>query len=155
MQVWANLWPTESLVRMDAKTGQLLAVVDLTGLRDDATGSLPGLFDRTGLPDGSSPEYYSAAGPGPDTGAGDTGLDTVASEPSPTGSTRLLPQGQGDAGTTGGSGCVPDVLNGIAWRGPKQPDRVLVGGKCWPTLYEIRVLEGTQGMVRCTLLTTV
>ena len=39
MQGWANLWPTETVARIDAGSGRLLGLVDLRGLRDRSEGA--------------------------------------------------------------------------------------------------------------------
>lgn len=71
-EVWANIWQTDWIARIDPKTGKVKAWVDLTGLLPAA--------DRTGA---------------------------------------------------------EDVLNGIAY--DAKGKRVLVTGKLWPKLFEIRV----------------
>ena len=79
-QVWANVWETNSLARIDPATGQVLGYVDLTGLLSETD-------KRLFLPPG-----------------GDSALD---------------------------------VLNGIAY--DSAANRLVVTGKNWPLLYEIRV----------------
>lgn len=71
-EIWANVWQTDMIVRIDPTTGQVVGVLDLTG---------------------------------------------------------LLPR----EARTGGE----DVLNGIAY--DPDGDRVFVGGKRWPLLFELRV----------------
>lgn len=36
-EIWANVWMTEQLVRIDPSNGQVTAIVDLTGLRAEST----------------------------------------------------------------------------------------------------------------------
>ena len=79
-QVWANVWESNSLARIDPATGRVLGYVDLTGLLSEA--------DRN----------------------------------------RFLPPGGETA---------LDVLNGIAY--DSTSNRLVVTGKNWPLLYEIRV----------------
>ena len=71
-EIWANVWQTDMIVRIDPSTGQVTGVLDLTGLLPDEA--------RTGR---------------------------------------------------------EDVLNGIAY--DPDGDRVFVGGKRWPLLFELRV----------------
>ena len=71
-EIWANVWQTDMIVRIDPSSGQVIGVLDLTG---------------------------------------------------------LLPR---DARTGG-----EDVLNGIAY--DPDGDRMFVGGKRWPLLFELRV----------------
>lgn len=75
-EVWANVWMTDEIVRIDPNTGQVVAVVDLRGLRA-----------RTQF---------------------DTRRSTDA------------------------------VLNGIAW--DAEGERLLVTGKLWSDIFEIRLL---------------
>jgi glutamine cyclotransferase len=79
-QVWANVWETHSVARIDPATGRVLGYVDLTGIFSET--------DRS----------------------------------------RFLPPG--------GESSI-DVLNGIAY--DSTTNRLVVTGKNWPLLYEIRV----------------
>jgi glutamine cyclotransferase len=82
-QVWANVWETERIVRIDPASGRVLGWIDLTGILQEA--------DRR----------------------------------------RFVPPG---AETS------IDVLNGIAY--DSASNRLVVTGKNWPLLYEIRVDSG-------------
>jgi len=73
-EIYANVWLTERIARIDPKSGHVVGWIDLTGL-----------FDNSQLPNP-----------------------------------------------------VDDVLNGIAWDAAHK--RLFVTGKCWPTLFEIKLV---------------
>lgn len=73
-QIWANIWQTDRIARIDPRSGHVVGWIDLAGLYDTRRTADPG----------------------------------------------------------------DDVLNGIAYDAVH--DRIFVTGKCWPWLYQIRVL---------------
>lgn len=40
-EVWANIWQTDHIVRIDPTTGQVIGIIDLTGLLPDRSGMAP------------------------------------------------------------------------------------------------------------------
>ena len=78
-EIYANIWLSNRIARIDPATGQVIGWIDLSGL-----------LDVSQLPDPAN-----------------------------------------------------DVLNGIAW--DAEHDRLFVTGKCWPKLFEIKLLHDRSG----------
>ena len=116
--IWANVWLTDLIVRIDARTGEVTGVVDASPL----TASL-------GAGCGNSEDAQGASAQGADAETSDAAANAAPASP--------VVAAIQDAGLP--LPCVTDpgaVLNGIAY--DETTGRFFLTGKNWPLMFEVR-----------------